>query len=88
MLSKHLVRSGDTVDIHNHPISHINIYSIYININININIVSGDTVDIHSNKFVCVLPAGGRDYPTHITSGTSLRQISDIRHDISFIKVR
>ena len=83
MLSKHLVRSGDTVDIHNHPISHIN-----IRIHININIVSGDTVDIHSNKFVCVLPAGGRDYPTHITSGTSLRQISDIRHDISFIKVR
>ena len=50
-------------------------------------IFSGDTVDIHSDQSVCVLPSSGGNYSPYVTSGTSFRQIFDIRHDISFIKV-
>ena len=47
----------------------------------------GDTLNIHSDQFICVLPAGGGDYSAHLSCCTSTRQISDIRHDTSFIKV-
>ena len=47
----------------------------------------GDSLNIHSDQFICVLPTGGRDYSSHLSCCTSTRQISDIRHDTSFIKV-
>ena len=48
---------------------------------------AGDALNIHSDQFICVLPARGRDHSSHISRCTSTRQISDIRHDTSFIKV-
>ena len=47
----------------------------------------GDSFDIHSDKFICVLPTGGGDHTSHLACCTSSRQISNIRHDTSFIKV-
>ena len=49
---------------------------------------AGDSLNIHSDQFICVLPAGGGDYSSDLSCCTSTRQISDIRHDTSFIKVR
>ena len=49
--------------------------------------VAGDALNIHSDQFICVLPAGGGDHSPHLSRCTSTRQISDIRHDTSFIKV-
>ena len=49
--------------------------------------VSGDPFYLHSDKFICVLPACGGDYTSNLTCCTSSRQISNIRHDTSFIKV-
>ena len=50
-------------------------------------LVSGDPFYLHSDKFICVLPACGGDYTSNLTCCTSSRQISNIRHDTSFIKV-
>ena len=49
--------------------------------------VAGDPVNIHSDESLCVLPAGGRNHSSDLPRCTSARQIFDICHDISFIKV-
>ena len=50
-------------------------------------LVTGDSFYLHSDKFICVLPTGGGDHTSNLTCCTSSRQISNIRHDTSFIKV-
>lgn len=48
----------------------------------------GDSFDIHSDKFICVLPTGGGDHSPHLACCTSSWQISNICYDTSFIKVK
>ena len=47
----------------------------------------GDTVNIHSDQSLRVLPPGGWNHTAYVFGSSFAREISHIRHDISLIKV-